>query len=364
MKLRFPQFRRLPPATIHDGLAEDGPLRPVGAGDTVPVLVQDDRATVRLSGERVIICQPGAADRGIRLDQISQVALLGNVTITTPCIHALLARGIPIAWHAASGWLHGAALGAHGRVALRKAQYSFAEQPKQALGLASSLIAAKITNARTLLRRRVSGVADNAATLDRLAHCAQSAGAAQSFETLLGIEGTAARLYFAALPQMLQKQGAGFRFEGRSRQPPADPVNAMLSFSYAMLLRHWVSALTATGFDPYLGFYHRPLSGRMGLALDLMEPFRPLVADSAVIGAVNNGEIGLGDFQQDGSAILLNAQGRKAMIAAFERRMDILLTDPVDAREKSYRALFTDQSMRLAQFLLGERKDFPHHTPR
>ncbi|HRQ83036.1 MAG TPA: CRISPR-associated endonuclease Cas1, partial [Azospirillaceae bacterium] len=189
-------------------------------------------------------------------------------------------------------------------------------------------------------------------------------GAAGGFDSLLGVEGAAARLYFAAFPQLLRNSDPAFRFAGRTRRPPADPVNAMLSFAYAMLLRHWLAALAAAGFDPYLGFFHRPLAGRAGLALDMMEPFRPLVADSAVVGAINNGEIRGDDFDRDGGAVLLNANGRKALIAAFERRMDILLTDPADEREKSYRRLFADQSRRLAQFLEEKRSDFPHYIPR
>jgi CRISPR-associated endonuclease Cas1 len=122
-----------------------------------------------------------------------------------------------------------------------------------------------------------------------------------------------------------------FEFENRNRRPATDPVNAMLSFSYAMLVRELTATLSAVGFDPYRGFYHQPRYGRPALALDIMEPFRPILADSAVITAVNNGEIKPTDFIWAGRACALSPAGRKKMIAAFERRLATEITHPVFA---------------------------------
>ena len=112
-----------------------------------------------------------------------------------------------------------------------------------------------------------------------------------------------------------------FDFERRNRRPPTDPVNALLSFAYALLTRSFAVTLTAVGFDAMRGFYHQPRYGRPALALDMMEPFRPLVADSAVLMAINNGELGAGDFVRAGGAVALNESGRRAFIAGFERRL-------------------------------------------
>ncbi len=155
-----------------------------------------------------------------------------------------------------------------------------------------------------------------------------------------------------------------FDWKGRSRRPPTDPVNALLSFVYAMLVRTWTVQLSAVGLDAYRGFYHQPRYGRPALALDMMEPFRPLVADSAVLLALNNGELGPNDFVRRGGAVALTPAGRKAIIANFERRLDQEITHPVFGYRVAYRRLFEVQARLLGRFLAGEIPDFPHIMPR
>lgn len=195
----------------------------------------------------------------------------------------------------------------------------------------------------------------------------QQAEAARDLPTLLGIEGMAARRYFAAFAQCLAESGSGrlrFDWDGRNRRPPTDPVNALLSFTYAMLVRSWTVQLSAVGLDAYRGFYHRPRYGRPALALDMMEPFRPLVADSAVLLACNNGEIGASDFLERTGAVSLTPSGRKAMIAAYERRLDQEITHPLFGYRISYRRLFEVQARLLGRHLAGEIPNLPHITPR
>ena len=132
----------------------------------------------------------------------------------------------------------------------------------------------------------------------------------------------------------------------------------------AMLVRTWTVQLSAVGLDAYRGFYHQPRYGRPALALDMMEPFRPLVADSAVLLACNNGEIGTGDFLKRADAVALTPNGRKAMIAAYERRLDQEITHPLFGYRVSYRRLFEVQARLLGRYLAGEIPDLPHITPR
>jgi CRISPR-associated endonuclease Cas1 len=188
---------------------------------------------------------------------------------------------------------------------------------------------------------------------------------------LLGVEGNGAAIYFAGFGAML-RGGTGpgegdlthFDFENRNRRPPTDPVNAMLSLTYAMLVRELTATLSAIGFDPYRGFYHQPRYGRPALALDMMEPFRPILADSVVITAINNGEIKPGDFIRAGRACALSPSGRKKMIAGFERRLAQEITHPIFGYRLSYRRLLDVQGRLLGRHLSGEIPELPVVEPR
>jgi CRISP-associated protein Cas1 len=155
-----------------------------------------------------------------------------------------------------------------------------------------------------------------------------------------------------------------FDFQSRNRRPPRDPVNALLSFLYAMLVKDMTVTLIGVGFDPYLGFYHQPRYGRPALALDLMEEFRPLVADSVAIGLINNGELRRTDFIERAGAVALSDNGRKRVIEAYERRLDTLITHPLFGYSISYRRVFEVQARLLARFVTGEIDNYPHFCTR
>ncbi len=158
--------------------------------------------------------------------------------------------------------------------------------------------------------------------------------------------------------------GLGFAFEHRNRRPPKDPVNALLSLAYAMLAREWTATLLSVGFDPFLGFYHQPRYGRPALALDLMEEFRPLIADSAVITAVNNEEIREKDFISTLGSVALTAEGRSRFIEVYERRMSQEIAHPVFGYSISYRRVLEVQARLLGRYLAGEIPDYPSFTTR
>ena len=194
-----------------------------------------------------------------------------------------------------------------------------------------------------------------------------------------GIEGLAARVYFEHFGGMIKvdcdaadqsrpmeggshEASAGwlrFDFEGRNRRPPRDPVNALLSLGYSLLAKDLTVTCASVGLDPYLGFYHQPRFGRPSLALDLMEPFRPLVVDSAVITAINNRMIVPDHFVAAGDAVALTAEGRKAFFRAYEQRMDQLVTHPLFDYRVSYRRMLEIQTRLLARCLTGEIWDYP-----
>ncbi len=228
----------------------------------------------------------------VRIGEICQVNLMGNVQVSTQAVQALCEAEVPICYFSMGGWFYGITTGLNQKnVFLRRSQFRLAEQEYFARTVARRLVAGKIRNQRTLLQR--NHVEPKRETLDGLKEMAERAEQAGSLEELLGIEGNAARLYFGDFSGMIktddEAEAAEFRFDlnGRNRRPPRDPVNALLSLGYSLLAKELTVACYAVGFDPYVGFYHQPRFGRPALALDLMEPFRPLIVDSAVLTAIN-----------------------------------------------------------------------------
>ena len=176
----------------------------------------------------------------------------------------------------------------HKNVELRMAQFATAADPRRCVRLARQFVVGKIRNARTLLRRHLGN--GDRELIRQLARFVHKAKTARDCATLLGIEGTAAKEYFAGFARLLKEEST-FNIEGRNRRPPRDPVNSLLSFVYAMLVKDVTIVLHTVGFDPMCGFFHRPRYGRPSLALDLAEEFRPLIGDSVVLTLINNGEV-------------------------------------------------------------------------
>lgn len=202
----------------------------------------------------------------------------------------------------------------------------------------------------------------------RRPHVAQGAYEPERVQLCVqGLEGAAAAAYFGAFGGMIKRDDSinfAFDFTTRNRRPPTDPVNAMLSFAYSMLARAWSVTLSAVGFDPYRGYYHQPRYGRPALALDMMEPFRPLIADSTVLMAINNGEVRPSDFISTAGSVNLNSDGRKRFIATFERRLSQEVTHPLFGYRISYRRLLELQARLLARSLLGDIPEYPNFMTR
>ncbi len=333
--------------------------------DLRPVYLNTQGLRVGRSGEVLQVKEKDTLRQEIRPIEISQLNLMGNIQVTTQVTQLLCESGIPVCYFSQGGWFYGITTGmATKNVFLRQAQFRLAEERWFCLRLARRLVGGKIRNQRTMLLRNHTEPPE--LCLRQLKEMALRADAAVSAEELLGIEGNAARLYFGAFDGMLKagekaETPDGFRldFEGRNRRPPRDPVNALLSLGYSMLTKDLTIACYAVGFDPMMGYYHQPRFGRPALALDLMEPFRPLIVDSAVINAINTRMVTAGDFMRSGDAVALTPGGRKNFYHAYELRMDTLVTHPIFEYRVSYRRLLEVQARLLGRVIEGEIGDYP-----
>ena len=298
----------------------------------------------------------------VRIREISQVSVFGNVSLTAGAIQALCEAERPVAHFSFGGWFYGLTQGLGLKnVFLRQEQFRRADDETFCLRVAREIVASKIRNQRTLLQR--NHVEPPARAIDALKRLARQALDAGQLETLLGFEGTAAHYYFSNLAGMLKVDDEAdrprFNFTRRNRRPPRDPVNALLSFGYSMLARDLTITCHAIGFDPFIGFYHQPRFGRPALALDLMEGFRPLIVDSAVITAVNTRMVTPEDFIQVGQSVALTPKGRKRFITAYEQRMDALVTHPLFGYRVNYRRVLEIQARLLARVVTGELPSYP-----
>lgn len=327
--------------------------------DPQPVYIQEQGAIVGVRGERLQVHRDKELLASLRLIDVGQLCLQGNVGTTPQVMRELFAREVPVCWFSYGGWFAGMAHGLPGKnVDIRRAQYT--ADRDVALGAARRMIEGKIRNSRTLLRR--NSRSDASDKVDSLGGLATKVRSAQGFDTLLGLEGAAARVYFSAFSGMLSSDTDlptdQFDVNGRSRRPPPDPVNALLSFGYSLLVKDLTVTALAVGFDPYFGLYHRPRFGRPALALDLAEEFRPLVAESMVLQVVNNGEVTERDFVTRAGGCQLDKAGRRAVLRAYERRMSHEIKHPLFGYRISYRRAIEVQCRLLAAHLVGELDEY------
>lgn len=325
--------------------------------DRHPCHVLSPGASVRKAGERIEVHTREGTVEPVRTRAVSHLSVFGQVYVTTGVIQELCSQGIGVSFHSTGGWHYGT-LQPHNlvNVASRIAQFRVAASAPDSLRLARAFVSGKILNSRTLLRRNARS--EEALALHQMKRRAAEAREAATVESLRGIEGVAARDYFQAFGSMIAT-GVPFDLDGRNRRPPRDPVNALLSLAYSLLMRECHTALTRVGLDASIGFLHEPRAGRPALALDLMEEFRPLVADSAVLFALNTELIQVGDFVRAAGAVALKDEPRKAFVLNFERRMRQEITHPVFGYRITYRRVLEVQARLLARVLLGELADYP-----
>lgn len=294
----------------------------------------------------------------VPLRRVTQVVLVGRVGVTTPALHALLQAGVPLLLVRRTGELTGRLLPATLRnLPLRQAQYRRNDEPDFCLGVARAIVAGKLRNQRVLalrlLRRRPEA---DRAPLEALYGAEEQVAGASTLDTLLGLEGSGARAYFALYRQAFDPV---FKFERRTRRPPKDPINALLSLGYTLLGHALTAALEAVGLDPYLGFFHAEKYGRPSLALDLVEEFRAPFVDSLVMTLANRRMLRLDDFcpGQEGG-VYLDDRALRLFLREFGDRLESEMRPPGLKRPLSYRKIFEVQARRLANVILGKAEAY------
>ena len=331
--------------------------------DALPMYVQAQGAIVGKSGDNLTVRVRGEKVASARLLDVSSLSIFGNAQVTAQATREMLDRNIPICHFTYGGWLKGVTHGiGHKNVELRIKQFALAGDRVRSLCIAREVVIAKLKNSRVMLRRNHPEAPQ--AALKEIARLSRKALTADSLQTLLGIEGAAARVYFTNFGELIRTEDSEFDFRVRNRRPPKDPVNAVLSFLYSMLIRQALVSAVSVGFDPYMGFYHQPKYGKPALALDLAEEFRHIVADSAALMLFNNAELGRENFIRRAGAVSLTPEGRKAVIRAFERRMDTLIKHPLFGYSISYRRIMEVQARLLGRHVLGELNRYPAFTTR
>lgn len=338
--------------------------------DTRVLYLNTPGLRVGRSDEVLVVKEKEKTVEQVRISDLTHVALFGNIQISTQAMHVLCEKEVPLTLFTMGGWFHGILRGHEQKnVFTRIRQFQLTQDPLACLRLARRFVQGKIRNHRTMLMRL--HVEPPESVVMKLRTLADSALRAESIPELLGTEGAAAHFYFGAFAGMLKTEddsggepveaGPEFRFNftTRNRRPPTDPVNALLSLAYSMLAKDCTLAAMAVGLDPYVGFYHQPRFGRPALALDVMEEFRPLIAESAVLTAINNRMILPKHFVRAGEAVNLTPAGRKLFFQAYEQRMTSLITHPIFEYKVSYRRVIELQFRLLARALTNEIPEYP-----
>ncbi len=367
--------------------------------DTRTLYLNTPGAWVGKRGETVTVKDRDQSVGEFLLKDIHHVALFGPVQISTQTIQAFCEADIPLSYFSTGGWFYGLTRGhTLKNVLTRIQQFRTAADDLASLTLARQMVYGKIINQRTLLMR--NHIEPPRDVLHGMKYFAHAALIAPGLPQLLGVEGNAAGLYFGAFGGMLKprrpqakptafspddsaptasaahaattappppdqetdfhRQPLTFPFfpDSRNRRPPRDPVNALLSLTYSLLAKECTIACHAVGLDPYVGFLHQPRHGRPALALDLMEEFRPLLADSTVLTLINNGMVSESDFILASHAAALTAAGRKTVFTAWEQRLADPVTHPLFGYRVSYRRALELQVRILAKHLTGEIPDY------
>lgn len=329
--------------------------------------VQTKGASVGRRHETIYVRVEGQVRLQVPFHHLEGIVCFGRVFVTPAVFAAANEHALHVAYFSERGeFLARVVPAVSGNVLLRRQQYRLADQESACLRLGRAFVAAKIQNCRTLLLRSAREGGEEAAqtelrrAADRLACALDTLAKATTLESARGCEGDAARVYFGAFNAMIRQQKEAFVMTERSRRPPLDPLNALLSFLYAILTRDMAAALEGVGLDPAVGYLHVDRPGRMSLALDLVEEFRPLAADRLALALINLRQVQPDGFStQPGGAVLMDDKTRKAVLAALTQRKKEEIVHPL-LQEKVYFGLLPHlQARLLARALRGDMEDYP-----
>ncbi len=318
--------------------------------------VIDQGARLHKEGNRIVIKKGSQVIQWVHSFKIEQVVLFGNVSVTPHALSHFLREGVDVVLLGATGKYKGRLVGPETRnVILRRVQFQKYDDENFRLSFVRSVVSAKIGNMRSLLMRSARRRdIDLSPVVGKLRFLKGDTTSTNSVDSLRGIEGTATSAYFSAYRELLDPE---FRFEKRTRRPPKDPANALLSFGYTLLGNSIQSAVNVVGLDPYLGFFHVVDYGRPSLALDLMEEFRPVIVDALILNLVNHHVLSLDDFEDVKDGVYLNAEGRGKFIPAYQKRVSEQVSYAISGGQTqvvSYRRCFELQARKLVKFLKGE----------
>ncbi len=343
--------------------------------------VTEPRSLVKKDGQTLIVNVPStdtdpSRKVSVPLHKITQVVIQGDSTLTTPAMIALMEQNTDICFLSYHGMFRGRLAPADGKNGLlRLAQHRAHDDPPTALELARRFIRGKLHNAKTLLlrtnrKRQLESIEAAARSLDNIIKRvdelegeyipAENSSVPQegsTLGTLLGLEGAASAAYFGVFADLFHDD---WGFHGRKRRPPTDPINALLSYGYTLLLNHAASACQIVGFDPHIGFLHSTQYGKPALALDIMEEFRAPIVDSVVLSVLNNGILQHDDFDETLGAYHLRDKGRKRFLQKFEERLNAEIKHPVFGYKASYRKCLELQVRLVSKWLMG---DIPVYKP-
>ena len=322
------------------------------------VYLSHQGTSVQKQGRRLVVKAGTETVQHVRMFELDQLVIIGNIHLTTPAIHLLLDEGIETIFMTVHGRYRGRLQTPESKnIRLRQKQFRRADEEGFRMAVARQIVSGKLTNLRLLLmrHRRRKGLDTLSDIIYRIRRGAERTTQATTLDELRGIEGAATRAYCHGLRELFTED---MGFEGRNRRPPLDPVNALLSFGYTLLASCIQSAVQMAGLDPYLGFFHETRYGRPSMVLDLMEEFRPIIVDSLVLYVVNRRiltpahfEVGTGDAPP----VLLNEEGRRVWIQQFQQRINTEATYERTGQMLPYRRCFELQARLMSGAIQSDR---------
>jgi CRISPR-associated protein Cas1 len=331
------------------------------------LFVTTQGAYLSKEGETIVVKVDGEIRLRVPVHTIAGIVCFGNVSCSPFLMGFCAENDVAISFLTEHGRFLAKIQGpVSGNVLLRREQYRKADDPKFSAEMTKFILAGKITNCRTVLQRAIRDHADKIdqeellSAVMRLNHLIELSNKEQSLDVLRGFEGDAAHVYFNVFDHLILAQKDAFHFDERNRRPPLDSVNCLLSFIYTLLMHDVRSALESVGLDPAVGFLHRDRPGRPGLALDLMEEFRPFIADRLTLSLINLQQVQEKSFKRmDSGAVLMNDDARKTVLVSYQERKQEEIMHPFLNEKVMIGMLFHIQALLMARYLRGDMDGYP-----
>ena len=329
--------------------------------------ITTQKSYLHKKGDAIEVILEDQVKASIPMITLDSIVCFGNISVSPFLLGAAPEHNITISFLSETGKYLARVQGpVAGNVLLRKAQYRVSDDKEKSAQVAKYFITGKIANQKTVLQRAIRDHKDKVdvtkiqsaiqclnKNLDKIEH-------ETDLDKLRGIEGDAAETYFSVFDELITSQKDDFKFEGRNRRPPLDNVNAMLSYVYTLLYHDMISALEVVGLDPAVGFMHRDRPGRLSLALDLMEEFRAFFADRLVLSLINLNEVTPEQFEKSASgAVIMNETARKTVIAAYQKKKEVVVNHPYVEKRMHLAILFHTQARLLARYLRSDIDGYP-----